>query len=107
MSGTNTLEEYLQYNEKKRNVKNIVFDPHRPLHPCQDLMDPRHPQHLRQYQNGSCVQHESTEVQKTLLLKKLFKFFIIVSSLFFFEVFSVTTILIRKKRECFQTIAAS
>ena len=97
MPGTNTLEEHLQYNEKKRNVKNIVFDTDKLFHPCQDFMDPRHPQHLRHYQNGSSVQHESTEVQETLLLKKLFKFFLIVSSLFIFEVSPETTSLIRKK----------
>ena len=56
MNEKNTLKEHLQYNEKEKNVKNIVFYPcqvfnpcqnfvesHHPRNPCQDFMDPRHP----------------------------------------------------------------
>ena len=56
MNEKNTLKEYLQYNEKEKNVKNIVFYPcqvfnpcqnfvesHHPRNSCQDFMDPRHP----------------------------------------------------------------
>ena len=38
----NTYKEDVLYNEKERNVNNIVFDP------CQSFMDPRYPLHPRQ-----------------------------------------------------------
>ena len=49
MSGRNTFKGYLQYNEKERNIKNIVFDSHQlfdssqNFDPRQNFMDPHHP----------------------------------------------------------------
>ena len=42
MSGTNTYEEHLHYNEKGRNKKSIVFDSRQIVEPCQKFLDPRH-----------------------------------------------------------------
>ena len=41
MSGTNTYEEHLHYNEKGRNKKSIVFDSRQLVEPCQNFLDPR------------------------------------------------------------------
>ena len=49
MSGANTNKEHLQYNEKSRNVKNIVFDPRQLFDPCKSFMDLRHPRYPRQH----------------------------------------------------------
>ena len=37
MSGTNTYEEHLHYNEKGRNKKSIVFDSRQLVDPCQNF----------------------------------------------------------------------
>ena len=44
----NTRKEHLKSIEKEPNVKNIVFDLHQTFEPCQNCMDPRHPQHQSQ-----------------------------------------------------------
>ena len=52
MSGMNTYKEHLQYNEKERNVKNVVFDPRQLFDRCQNFVDSRHPCHPRQNFDG-------------------------------------------------------
>ena len=45
MSGPNTHKEHLQYNEKERNVKSIVFDPCQLFDPYKTFMRPTHTSH--------------------------------------------------------------
>ena len=39
----NTYKKHLEYNEKERKAKNIVFDPRKLFDPCQIFTDPRLP----------------------------------------------------------------
>ena len=42
MNEKNTYMKHSQNNEKDRNVKNTVFDPHHLFDSCKIFMDPRH-----------------------------------------------------------------
>ena len=46
MPGTNTCKEHLQFNEKERNIKNLVFDPRQLFKASKKFLDPRHPSHF-------------------------------------------------------------
>ena len=99
MLGTSTYKEYLLYNEKERNLKNIaivfvrhqLFYPHKnimnPVHPPQNFepywnfLNPGYPHHSPRYLPNTCNDHpriipiknKCTELTSTLLLKRLIR----------------------------------
>ena len=46
MSRANAYKEHLQYDEKERKVKNIVFEQHQLFDQRQNFMELRHPRHF-------------------------------------------------------------